>query len=61
MSYRDDRDADQARIDALELELARARDRIAELEGGSSSTWCAGSTARCRTSTSKTSSSGSAR
>jgi hypothetical protein len=33
MSYRDDRDADQARIDALELELARARDRIAELEG----------------------------
>ena len=33
MSYRDDRDADQARIEALELELARARDRISELEG----------------------------
>jgi hypothetical protein len=33
MTYRDDRDADQARIAALELELARARDRIAELEG----------------------------
>jgi len=33
MSYRDDRDADQARIEALEVELASARDRIAELEG----------------------------
>jgi len=32
MAYRDDREADQARIEALELELARARDRIAELE-----------------------------
>ncbi len=33
MSYRDDRDADQLRIDALEQELARARQRIDELEG----------------------------
>ncbi len=33
MSYRDDRDADRARIEALEAELAGARDRIAELEG----------------------------
>jgi hypothetical protein len=33
MSYRDDRDADRARIEALEIDLARARDRIAELEG----------------------------
>ena len=33
MSYRDDRDADQARIAALEVELARARERIDELEG----------------------------
>jgi hypothetical protein len=32
MSYRDDRDADQARIDALEGELSSARKRIAELE-----------------------------
>lgn len=31
--YRDDRDADQARIAALEGELASAKDRIAELEG----------------------------
>lgn len=33
MTYRDDRDADQARIAALEQELARANERIAELEG----------------------------
>src|SRR5690242_12494725 len=33
MSYRDDRDADQARIAALEAELAAARDRVGELEG----------------------------
>ena len=31
--YRDDRDADQARIAALEGDLASAKDRIAELEG----------------------------
>jgi hypothetical protein len=33
MSYRNDRDADQARISALETELAVARRRIEELEG----------------------------
>ena len=33
MTYRDDRDADQARIAALEQDLARANERIAELEG----------------------------
>lgn len=33
MTYRDDRDADQARIQALEGELAVAKQRIAELEG----------------------------
>jgi len=33
MSYRDDRDADQARIAALEAELAAARERVDELEG----------------------------
>jgi len=33
MSYRDDRDADQARIAALEQELAQARDKVAVLEG----------------------------
>ncbi|MBL8622652.1 MAG: hypothetical protein JNK64_15160 [Myxococcales bacterium] len=33
MSYRDDRDADQARIAALEADLARAEAKIAELEG----------------------------
>jgi len=33
MTYRDDRDADQARIAALEGDLSRANDRIAELEG----------------------------
>ncbi len=33
MSYRDDGDAAQARIDALEADLARARERIDELEG----------------------------
>jgi len=33
MTYRDDRDADQARISALEGELVDARRRIAELEG----------------------------
>ena len=33
MSYRDDRDADQSRIAALETELAGANKRIAELEG----------------------------
>ena len=33
MSYRDDRDADQARIAALEHELARARDKLAAVEG----------------------------
>jgi len=33
MTYRDDRDADQARITALETELAQARDKIDELEG----------------------------
>jgi hypothetical protein len=33
MSYRDDRDADQARIDALERELAVAREKVAALEG----------------------------
>lgn len=33
MTYRDDRDADQARIAALEGELAAAKQRIGELEG----------------------------
>jgi hypothetical protein len=33
MSYRDDRDADHARIETLEAELASAKQRIAELEG----------------------------
>jgi hypothetical protein len=33
MTYRDDRDADRARIAALESELAKAERRIAELEG----------------------------
>jgi hypothetical protein len=33
MSYRDDRDADQARIAALEAELTTAKGRIDELEG----------------------------
>lgn len=33
MSYRDDRDADQARIEALERELAETRDKLAVLEG----------------------------
>jgi hypothetical protein len=33
MSYRDDRDADQARIAALEVELTAAKKRIDELEG----------------------------
>ncbi len=33
MSYRDDRDADQARIVALEQELAAAHDKLAVLEG----------------------------
>jgi hypothetical protein len=33
MTYRDDRDADQARIAALEAELRVARERIDELEG----------------------------
>jgi len=33
MSYRDDRDADQARIAALERELAVARDKLSALEG----------------------------
>lgn len=33
MSYRDDRDADQARIAALERELAETRDKLAVLEG----------------------------
>lgn len=33
MSYRDDRDADQARIAALEHELAQTRDKLNELEG----------------------------
>lgn len=33
MTYRDDRDADRARIAALEAELARAKDRVLELEG----------------------------
>src|SRR5438105_926456 len=33
MSYRDDRDADQAHIAALEAQLASARSRISELEG----------------------------
>ncbi len=33
VSYRDDRDADQARIEALEGDLASAQRRIAELEG----------------------------
>jgi len=32
MSYRDDRDADQARIAALEQELAVTRDELAALE-----------------------------
>lgn len=32
MTYRDDREADQARIAALELELAGTRDRLAQLE-----------------------------
>ena len=33
MTYRDDRDADQARIQALEGQLAAANERIAQLEG----------------------------
>lgn len=33
MSYRDDRDADQARILSLEAELKDAKQRVAELEG----------------------------
>jgi hypothetical protein len=33
MPYREDRDADQARIEALEHELATAKERIASLEG----------------------------
>ena len=33
MTYRDDRDADQARIAALEQELAATRDELATLEG----------------------------
>jgi hypothetical protein len=33
MSYRDDRDADRARITALEAELAAERQKVAELEG----------------------------
>jgi len=33
MTYRDDRDADQARITALEQELAATRDKLATLEG----------------------------
>ena len=33
MSYRDDRDADQARIEALEQELEVAREQLAVLEG----------------------------
>lgn len=33
VTYRDDRDADRARIAALEAELASARERIDELEG----------------------------
>ncbi|HEX3758687.1 MAG TPA: hypothetical protein VHW23_08265 [Kofleriaceae bacterium] len=33
MSYRDDRDADQARIAALEHELAETRDKLSTLEG----------------------------
>jgi hypothetical protein len=33
VSYRDDRDADQARIQALEGELSAAKQKIAELEG----------------------------
>ncbi|HEX7844089.1 MAG TPA: hypothetical protein VF469_41725 [Kofleriaceae bacterium] len=33
MSYRDDRDADQARIAALEQELAETRDKLSVLEG----------------------------
>jgi hypothetical protein len=33
MTYRDDRDADRARIEALEAELAGARRRVSELEG----------------------------
>src|SRR5436190_1584194 len=33
MTYRDDRDADRARIESLEAELAQANQRVAELEG----------------------------
>ena len=33
MSYRDDRDADQARIESLERELAEARGKLEVLEG----------------------------
>src|SRR5690242_1051681 len=33
MTYRDDRDADRARIAALEHELAQTRDKLAALEG----------------------------
>ena len=33
MAYREDRDADQARIEALEGELALAKQQIAQLEG----------------------------
>lgn len=33
MSYRDDRDADRARIEALEAELAQAKAKVEELEG----------------------------
>lgn len=33
MTYRDDRDADRARIEALEQELAHAKSKVEELEG----------------------------
>jgi len=33
VSYRDDRDADRARIEALEQELAQAKAKVDELEG----------------------------
>ncbi len=43
MTYRDDRDADRARISALEAELAAANKRVAELEGKESTALVAAS------------------
>lgn len=49
MSYRDDRDADQARIAALETDLAAARSRIDQLEGNQSQALVLASTAALTT------------